>query len=404
MAKFNDFMELFLKKSPESAALKLKLSEKLDDIVIDMQVQSNWKWAFNWDKAEQVTRVEKAQKNLEKVLQYEGLKQYRTTRDLMINAYIAQKAGQTDFDKVTTKMDVFAYFYPLARIKEIRITREYLDLLELQDPQLFEVFYKEIKDMMKVHKEVIKNKKSTALQKKQAMIKIDTDFQNVTTWIFFANKEGSRSVRLFRDLLKSYKETNPKFTIFDKLKFTRQNILDRRDLVKSVGQFKLYLREIFYQVNLGTAKWAKVQKLIADSYAVGLYDKTQIDLYKGFTEDAIANITQKADDQIEELEFWWFWIKKFTTADTDVAKKAAYDKVWKTKDYIEQLSKQKSLKSPVNGKRDYYDARKFNELAVVYRSKLERAKVTDDQLLYEHTNSEAKFFADKIYDAFWKDV
>jgi len=81
----------------------------------------------------------------------------------MINAYIAQKAGQTDFDKVTTKMDVFAYFYPLARIKEIRITREYLDLLELQDPQLFEVFYKEIKDMMKVHKEVIKNKKSTAL-------------------------------------------------------------------------------------------------------------------------------------------------------------------------------------------------------------------------------------------------
>jgi len=128
------------------------------------------------------------------------------------------------------------------------------------------------------------------------MIKIDTDFQNVTTWIFFANKEGSRSVRLFRDLLKSYKETNPKFTIFDKLKFTRQNILDRRDLVKSVGQFKLYLREIFYQVNLGTAKWAKVQKLIADSYAVGLYDKTQIDLYKGFTEDAIANITQKADD------------------------------------------------------------------------------------------------------------
>jgi len=38
MAKFNDFMELFLKKSPESAALKLKLSEKLDDIVIDMQV------------------------------------------------------------------------------------------------------------------------------------------------------------------------------------------------------------------------------------------------------------------------------------------------------------------------------------------------------------------------------
>jgi len=118
----------------------------------------------------------------------------------------------------------------------------------------------------------------------------------VTTWIFFANKEGSRSVRLFRDLLKSYKETNPKFTIFDKLKFTRQNILDRRDLVKSVGQFKLYLREIFYQVNLGTAKWAKVQKLIADSYAVGLYDKTQIDLYKGFTEDAIANITQKADD------------------------------------------------------------------------------------------------------------
>lgn len=58
----------------------------------------------------------------------------------------------------------------------------------------------------------------------------------------------------------------------------------------------------------------------------------------------------------------------------------------------------------MNGKRDYYDARKFNELAVVYRSKLERAKVTDDQLLYEHTNSEAKFFADKIYDAFWKDV
>jgi len=71
---------------------------------------------------------------------------------------------------------------------------------------------------MNTHKNALKNKTATP---EAAMKKLIDDLENVTTWIFFSNKEGSRPILVFRESLKTYKEIDPTYTIWMKLKFTR---------------------------------------------------------------------------------------------------------------------------------------------------------------------------------------
>lgn len=72
------------------------------------------------------------------------------------------------------------------------------------------------------------------------------------------------------------------------------------------------------------------------------------------------------------------------------------------KDYIDQLLEAPpGLETPYNLDRDYFDPRKFNEIAVSYKAQLERAMITDDGFEFDRIKSEAEHFADMIYDTFF---
>lgn len=80
-------------------------------------------------------------------------------------------------------------------------------------------------------------------------------------------------------------------------------------------------------------------------------------------------------------------------------------KVVSMKDKIDQLLEAPAnLVTPYNGDRDYFDPRKFNEIAASLKDQLERARVTDDGLAFEQIYNEGEVFSKKIYDEFFDDI